>query len=74
MALHQSMSLSVHSSAQARLRLHPVSSLNSSRYMYISDYLTTQASYMQTPGVATPGQPLPDGRATVGQRRRETVD
>jgi hypothetical protein len=41
MALHQSMSLSVHSSAQTRLRLQPVSSLNSSSQMYVSDYLTS---------------------------------
>jgi hypothetical protein len=39
MALHQSISLSVHSSAQLGLRLQPVSSLNSSRQMYVSDYL-----------------------------------
>jgi hypothetical protein len=41
MALHQPMSLSLLSSAQARLRLQPVSSLNSSSQMYVSDYLTS---------------------------------
>jgi hypothetical protein len=39
MALHQSISLSVHSSARLGLRLQPVRSLNSSRQMYVSDYL-----------------------------------
>jgi hypothetical protein len=39
MAQHQSISLSVHSSAQQGLRLQPVSSLNSRRQMYVSELL-----------------------------------
>jgi hypothetical protein len=51
MALYQSISLSVHSSAQVRLGLKPVSSLNSSSQMYVSDCLS---SYIEGLGIVYP--------------------
>jgi hypothetical protein len=68
MALHQSISLSVHSSAQLGLRLQPVSSLNSSRQMYVSDYLM---SYLRLRNLSKKLHTRDDGRMRLHARAND---